>query len=32
MKSYKEFVTEKFSFKGAVKTKMLDKTDKRWVD
>jgi len=32
MKSYKELMTEKFSFKGAVKTKMLDKTDKRWVD
>ena len=32
MKSYKELMTEKFSFKGAVKTRMLDKTDKRWVD
>mgnify|MGYP006159944329 FL=1 len=31
MKSYKELMTEKFSFKGAVKTKMLDKTDERWV-
>ena len=31
MKSYKEIMTEKFSFKGAVKTKMLDKTDERWV-
>ena len=24
-------MTEKFSFKGAVKTRMLDKTDERWV-
>ena len=32
MKSYKELMTEKFNFKGAVKTRMLDKTDKRWVD
>tara|TARA_R110001599_G_scaffold282016_1_gene483872 strand:+ start:267 stop:515 length:249 start_codon:yes stop_codon:yes gene_type:complete len=31
MKSYKELMTEKFSFKGAVKTRMLDKTDERWV-
>ena len=31
MKSYKGLMTEKFSFKGAVKTKMLDKTDERWV-
>ena len=32
MKTYKDLMNEKFSFKGAVKTKMLDKTDKRWVD
>ena len=32
MKSYKELMTEKFNLKGAVKTRMLDKTDKRWVD
>ena len=32
MKSYKELMTEKFSFKGAVKTRMLDKTDERWVE
>ena len=31
MKSYKELMTEKFSFKGAVKTRILDKTDERWV-
>ena len=32
MKTYKDLMTEKFNFKGAVKTRMLDKTDKRWVD
>ncbi len=32
MKTYKDLMNEKFNFKGAVKTKMLDKTDKRWVD
>lgn len=32
MKTYKDLMNEKFNFKGAVKTRMLDKTDKRWVD
>ena len=31
MKSYKELMTEKFSFKGAVKTRMLDKSDEKYV-
>ena len=31
MKSYKELMSEKFNFKGAVKLGMLDKTDERWV-
>ncbi len=32
MKSYKVFMNEKFDFKGAVKTGMLDKTDEKYVN
>ena len=31
MKSYKELMNEKFDFKGAMKTGMLDKTDEKFV-
>jgi len=31
-KNIMKYIQEAFNFKGAVKTKMLDKTDKRWVD
>lgn len=31
MKSYTEFMNEKFNFKGAVKTGMLDKYDEKYV-
>ena len=32
MKTYKELMTEKFNFKGAVKHGFLDKTDEQWVN
>ena len=31
MKSYKELMSEKFDFKGAVRTRMLDKSDEKYV-
>ena len=29
--NHKEFIKEKFNFKGAVKLKMLDKTDEKYI-